>query len=92
MSKLCLQIFWQCWKRKRISFAGNETFKFQFQRKSCFHLKRQPPDKLAIAEEELDDIDIDGIGNLVNLPRLMFIDEECRNIKVVADGREVTRN
>ena len=33
-------------------------------------------------EEELD-----GIGNLMDLPRLMFIDEECGNPKVVVDGR-----
>ena len=33
-----------------------------------------------MVEEELDGIDIDGIGNLVDLPRLMFIDEECGNL------------
>ena len=26
---------------------------------------------------------IDGIGNLVDLPRLMFINEECGNLQVV---------
>ena len=35
---------------------------------------------------------LDGIGNLVDLPRLMFIDEECGNLKVVVDGGELTRN
>ena len=45
-----------------------------------------------MVEEELDGIDIDGIENLVDLPRLMFIDEECGNLKVVADGGELTRN
>ena len=45
-----------------------------------------------MVEEELDGIDIDGIGNLVDLPRLMFIDEECGNLKVVVDGGEQTRN
>ena len=29
---------------------------------------------------------IDGIGNLMDLPRLMFLDEECGNLKVVVDG------
>ena len=35
---------------------------------------------------------IDGIGDLVDLPRLMFIDEEFRNLKAVVDGGELTRN
>ena len=34
-------------------------------------------------QEKLDGIDIDGIANLVDLLRLMFIDEECGNLKVV---------
>ena len=37
-------------------------------------------------EEEQDGIDIDGIGNLMDLPKLMLIDEECGNLKVVVDG------
>ena len=28
----------------------------------------------------------DGIGNLMDFPRLLFIDEECGNLKVVVDG------
>ena len=36
-------------------------------------------------EEERDGIDIDGIGNLMDIPTLMFIDEECGNLKVVVD-------
>ena len=32
-----------------------------------------PPDKVNTIEEKLDAVKIDGIGNLVNLPRLMFI-------------------
>ena len=34
-----------------------------------------------IVEEELQCTDIDDTGNLVDLPRLLFIDEEC-GIKV----------
>ena len=45
-----------------------------------------------MVEEELDNIDIDGIENLVGLPRLMFTDEECRNLKGVTDSREFSRN
>ena len=32
--------------------------------------------KVILVEEELD-----GIANLADLPRLMFIDEECGNLK-----------
>ena len=36
--------------------------------------------------EELNRIDIDGIGNLMYLPRLMFIDQECGNLKIIDGG------
>ena len=39
-----------------------------------------------MVEEELD-----GIENLVDFSRLMLIDEECWNLKVVVDGEQVTR-
>ena len=45
-----------------------------------------------IAEEEPDYIDIDDIGKLEDSPRLVFIDEECKNLIVVNDGGELTRN
>ena len=32
-----------------------------------------PSDKVITIEEKLDAVEVDGIGNLVNLPRLMFI-------------------
>ena len=32
-------------------------------------------------EEDLDGIDTDCIRNLMDLPRLMFIDKECGNFK-----------
>ena len=32
---------------------------------------------------------MDGIGNLENLPRLIFINEEYGNLKVAADGAGV---
>ena len=57
-----------------------------------FEEEDDPSDKVVIVQEKLDDIDIDGIGNLVDLPRLMFIEEECGNLKVVTDGGELTRN
>ena len=48
--------------------------------------------QIVINEEKLDGTDIDDIGNLVDLPRLIFIIEECGNLKVVVDGGEVTIN
>ena len=46
----------------------------------------KPSNKVNAVEEEQDGIDTDGIGNLMDLLKLMFIDEECRNLKVVVDG------
>ena len=44
-------------------------------------------------EEELDVIDdIDGIGNIEDLLRLVIIHEECGNLKVFVDGVELTIN
>ena len=57
-----------------------------FWRKLRFHWRRSPSNKVVTVEEELDGIDIVGIGNLMHLSRPMFIDEECGNIKVVLDG------
>ena len=35
-----------------------------------------------VVKEELDGIDIDDIGNLEDLLRIVFIHEECGNLKV----------
>ena len=45
-----------------------------------------------IVKEELDGIDIDDIGNLEDLLRIVFIHEECGNLKVLVDGGELTGN
>ena len=42
--------------------------------------------------EELDGIDIDDIGNLEGLLRIVFIYEECGNLKVFVGGGELTRH
>ena len=42
--------------------------------------------------EELDGIDIDDIGNLEDLLRLVSIHEECGSLKVFVVGRELTRH
>ena len=47
--------------------------------------KDNSSNKVAIVEAELDVTDMDDIGNLVGLNRLMFINEECRNLRVVVD-------
>ena len=54
--------------------------------------KENPSDKVVTVEVELYVIDMNGIGNLENLPRLMFINEECGNLKVVVVVGELTRN
>ena len=51
-----------------------------------------PLEKVLIVEEDLDCTDIDDVGNLKDLPKLVFIHEECQNLEVVNDGRELIRN
>ena len=45
-----------------------------------------------IVKEELDGIDVDDIGNLEDLLKIVFIHEECGNLKVFVDGGELTGN
>ena len=45
-----------------------------------------------IVKEELDAIDIDDIGNLEDLLRIVFNHEEFWNLKVFVDGGELTGN
>ena len=52
----------------------------------------KPSENVVIVEEELNRFDIDGIENLENLPRFVFINKECGNLKVVNDDEELTRN
>ena len=47
---------------------------------------------VVVVEKEVDVIDINGIGILQDLPRLVFIDEECGNLKVFVDGEELAIN
>ena len=42
--------------------------------------------------EELDGIDIDDTGNLEDLLRIVFIQEECGYLKVFVGGGELTRH
>ena len=59
---------------KLLSPTMNEMFKFYLRRNHVFIEKDNPSDKVVINEEELDAVEVDSIGNLVNLPMLMFIE------------------
>ena len=56
---------------------------FVFKENHVFNEEENPSQKVVIVEKEPDDIDIDDIGNLKDLPGLVLIDEECENLKVV---------
>ena len=47
---------------------------FICEKNHVFIEEDNPLDKVATIEEELDAAEVDGIGNLVDLPWLMFID------------------
>ena len=63
----------------RSSFIFKENLVF-------FQEKDNSSEKVFIVEEGLDGVDVDSIRNLVDLTRLVLIDEECWNLKVVIDG------
>ena len=61
---------------------------FTFKENRVFIEKEDSPTKkVVIVEEELD-----SIGNLQDLLRLIFIDKECGNVKVFVEGGDLTRN
>ena len=51
----------------------------------------KPSDKVVTVVKGPYGIDIDGIGNLLDLPRVMFINKEYENLKVVIDYLGFTR-
>ena len=57
---------------------------FSLQKKTTFQKK------IIIVEKELDDIYIDDIGNLKDIPKLAVIDKKCGCVKVVFDREELT--
>ena len=61
-------------------------FQFYFRRESRFHWRKNYSKKDVTVEEELGGIGINVIRNLIGLPGLMFIGEECGNLKVVVNG------
>ena len=54
--------------------------------------KGKPSEKFILVEQELYGIDRDDFVNLDDLRRLVLINGECRNPKVVADGGELNKN
>ena len=55
---------------------------FIFKQNQVFNEEDNPSQKVVLVEEELNDIDINDIGNLEGLPRLVFINEKCWNLKI----------
>ena len=76
--------------RKKQRYEGTEAS--NLQRKLRFNWRKQcPSEKIVIVEKELDCIHRDDIGNLEDLLKLVFINEECGNPKVVVDSGEHTQ-
>ena len=48
-----------------------------------FVKKSNSSEKNVIVEEKLYYVDIDNIGNLEDSPRLVFINGECENLRIV---------
>ena len=54
--------------------------------------ENNPSKFFLIIKEELEGIHIDDIGNSEDLLRIVFIHEECANLKVFVYDGELTRN
>ena len=78
------------------TFADIDLFYFSsfiFKKYHGFIEKSNPSKKKNVtAKEELDCIYINDIVNSEDSPRLVFIDEKYRNLIVINDGGELTRN
>ena len=75
-------------------FADIDFFYFSsfiFKENHVLVKEGNPSEKNVIVKKELDDIDIDDIGNLEDLLRIVFIHEKCGNLKVFVDGGELNR-
>ena len=71
---------WEC-LRSSFTFKGNHVI---------IRKEDNPSEKFVIFEEELD-----GIGNLEDLPRIVCIDKKCRNLIVFLYGdftRSINQN
>ena len=82
-------------KTEEATFADIDFFyisSFIFIGNHALIQEDNPSEKIIIVEEELDGNDRDDIGNLEDLLRLVLINEECWNPKVVVDGGELAKN
>ena len=64
-------------------------FCFIFKDNNVLVEQHNPSENIVIVKEKLDGIDIDKIRNLGDLLRIVFIHEECGNLKVLVDGGEL---
>ena len=65
---------------------------FIFKDKHVLVEQHNPSEKIKIVKEEVDGININDIGNLEDLPGIVFIHGECGNLKVFVYGGELSRN
>ena len=63
-------------KIDKATFANIDLLYF-----STFSEEDKPSENFVVVEEELSRFDIDGIENLENLPRFVFINKKCGNLK-----------
>ena len=63
-------------KIDKATFANIDLLYF-----STFSEEDKPSENFAVVEEELSRFDIDGTENLDNLPRFVFINKKCGNLK-----------
>ena len=78
--------------RKRAKSADIDFFSsFIFKENHVLVEEGNPSEKNVIAKKELDDIDINAIGNLEDLLRIVFIHQEYGNLKAFIDGGDLNR-
>ena len=63
-------------KIDKATFANIDLLYF-----STFSEEDKPSENFVVVEEELSRFDIDGTENLDNLPRFVFINKKCGNLK-----------
>ena len=73
------------YKTNETSFADQLYFSNFIFKKSHGFIEEHKPSEIVVNRFDIDEID-----NFEGLPRFVFINEECRNLKVVNDGGELT--
>ena len=70
-------------RRQRLKNWSFCIFLVLFSRKITFSMKKTNSSQKVVIIDGQDDIDIDDIGNLQDLPKLVINYDECGNLKVV---------